>query len=278
MDAHQTFKEQHNRCMKKARAAEARLRTLTKTYGVVPGRVRAVQVARVQAVALYRSELWWDPRDVGRQDDLQLLLNRQVRSIQGALPTTPQGALMRESGLTPAPVILDSKQQQFTVRLANACSSRLKDLHHNPSSGAPICKEIREQHEHGRTTEGTDWPPLGKESVVRTTILDDPTAAKSAAQRWARENQAKVGAGVWMWWTDGSRSEHAQVGAAAVCKHGNQWSSHHSILGSGRMEVFYTKLWEIGRALDAAIKKREKLQEHRLKTVAVISNSQPVIR
>ena len=36
MDAHLTFKEHHNRCMKKARAAEARLRTLTKTYGVVP--------------------------------------------------------------------------------------------------------------------------------------------------------------------------------------------------------------------------------------------------
>ena len=45
MDAHLTFKEHHNRCMKKARAAEARLQTLTKTYGVVPDSVMAVQVA-----------------------------------------------------------------------------------------------------------------------------------------------------------------------------------------------------------------------------------------
>jgi len=95
MDAHLTFKEQHNRCMKKARAAEARLRTLTKTYGVVPESVRAVLVACVQAVALYGSKLWWDPREVGRRDDLQLLLNQQARSILGVLPTTPQGALMR---------------------------------------------------------------------------------------------------------------------------------------------------------------------------------------
>jgi len=76
MDAHLTFKEHHNRCMKKARAPEARLWSLTKTYGIVPECVRAVQVACVQAVALYGSELWWDPKEVGRQDDLQLLQNR----------------------------------------------------------------------------------------------------------------------------------------------------------------------------------------------------------
>jgi len=166
-------------------------------------------VAWVQAVALYWSELWWDPRKVGRRDDLQLLPNRQARSILGALPTTPRGAQISGSGLTPAPVILDSRQQRFSARLANACSSKMKELHHNPSSGAPICKAIREEHEHGRTTEVTDWPPLGDESGVRTTILDDTTAAKSAAQRWAREKEAKVGAGVWMWWTDRSRSENA---------------------------------------------------------------------
>jgi len=66
MDAHLTFKEQHNRCMKKARAAGARFRTFTVTYGVVPESIRAVQVACVQTVALYGSELWWDPREVGR--------------------------------------------------------------------------------------------------------------------------------------------------------------------------------------------------------------------
>jgi len=88
MDVHLTFKEHHNRCMKIARAAEARLRSLTKTYGVVPERVRAVQVACVQAVALSGSELWWHPREVGSQDDLQHLLNRLARSILGTLPTT----------------------------------------------------------------------------------------------------------------------------------------------------------------------------------------------
>jgi len=62
MDAQQMFQEQHNRCMKKARAAAARLRTLTMTYGIVPESVRAMQVAFIHAVALDVSEHWWDPK------------------------------------------------------------------------------------------------------------------------------------------------------------------------------------------------------------------------
>jgi hypothetical protein len=62
--AHLMFQEHHNRCMKKARAAEARLRTHTKTYGVVLDRVRAVQLACIQAAAQYGSELWWGVKEV----------------------------------------------------------------------------------------------------------------------------------------------------------------------------------------------------------------------
>jgi hypothetical protein len=74
--------------MMKARAAEARLRSLTKTNGGVRESVRAIQAVCVQAVGLYGSELWWDRREVGRRDDIQLLLNQQAMSIMGALPTT----------------------------------------------------------------------------------------------------------------------------------------------------------------------------------------------
>lgn len=105
MDAHLTLIEHHNQCMKSARAAEARLQILTKTYWEVPERLGAFQVACVQAVAPYRNELWWDPSELGWRDDLQLLLNRQARSIFGALHMTPWGALMRYSGLTHPPVI-----------------------------------------------------------------------------------------------------------------------------------------------------------------------------
>jgi hypothetical protein len=109
---------------------------------------------------------------------------------------------MRESGLIMAPVILDSRKQRFSARLANTCSIMLRTLHQNPSSGAPVCRAVNKEHVNGRTTEGMSWPPPGEYSVVSTVILDDASAAKRAAQRWVREKEAKVGAGVWMWWTD----------------------------------------------------------------------------
>jgi len=185
---------------------------------------------------------------------------------------------MRDSGLTPAPVILESRQQRFAARLANACSDKLRKLHQDPFSGTPVCRAVKEEPEHGRTTEGMNWPAPGEESVVRTVILDDATAAKRAAQRWAREKEAKVGAGIWMWWTDGSRSDDGRVGAAAVCKHRDECRSRRSYLGTGRMEVFDAELWAIGLALDVAIEKRETLQKHGVETVAVFSDSQAAIR
>jgi len=123
-----------------------------------------------------------------------------------------------------------------------------------------------------------DWPPLGEESVVRTPILDNTAAASSAAQCWAREKEAKVGAGVRMWWTDGLHSDDDRVGAAAVCKHGNQWRSRHSFLGTGRMEVLDAILWAMGLALPVVIEKRETLPIHGVKTVAVFSDSQAAFR
>jgi len=75
MDAHLMFKERHNQRMKKARAADARFRTVTPTLRVFPETVLAVLVVCVQAVALYGSDLWWDTEDVGRWDNLQLLRN-----------------------------------------------------------------------------------------------------------------------------------------------------------------------------------------------------------
>jgi len=51
-----------------------------------------------------------------------------------------------------------------------------------------------------------------------------------------------------------------------------------SYLGTGRMEVFDAELWAIGLALDVTIEKRETLQKHGVKTVAVFSDSQAAIR
>ena len=72
MDIHLTFKEHHNWCMKKARAAEAQLRILMRMHDLILERVRVVLIACVQAVALHGSELCWDPKQTGRREDLLL--------------------------------------------------------------------------------------------------------------------------------------------------------------------------------------------------------------
>jgi len=77
------------------------------------------------------------------------------------------------------------------------------------------------------------WPNPDKEPAIKMVILSEDTVAKREAFRWAREREAKVGAQVWMWWTDGSRSDDGRVGAAAVCQHGDHWKPFRSHLGTG---------------------------------------------
>jgi hypothetical protein len=122
------------------------------------------------------------------------------------------------------------------------------------------------------------WPAPGHDPVVRTIILDDTTAAKIAAQRWASEKDAKIGAGVWMWWADRTRSDDGPVGAAALCKHRNGRRSHHSALVTGRRKVIDTGLWAIGLALVVAIGKIETLHKYGMKTVAILIDSKATIR
>jgi hypothetical protein len=123
-----------------------------------------------------------------------------------------------------------------------------------------------------------NWQAQGEESLVRTVILHDATTAKRVAQLREKQKEAQVGAEVWIWWTDGTRSDDGRVGAAAVCKHRDEWRYHRSYLGTGRMEVFGDEQWAIGLALDLAIEKRETLEKHGVETVAVFSYSQAVIQ
>ena len=66
--------------------------------------------------------------------------------------------------------------------------------------------------------------------------------------------------------------------AAAVCNHRDEWRSRRRYLGTGQMQALDTELWAIGLALEETIDKREILQRHRVKTVAVFSDSQAAIR
>jgi hypothetical protein len=48
-----------------------------------------------------------------------------------------------------------------------------------------------------------NWLTPGEESVVSTTMLDDTTTAKRSMKCLEREKEAKIVAGVGMWWVTG---------------------------------------------------------------------------
>jgi len=143
------------------------------------------------------------------------------------------------------------------ARLASACEgSKLQETYNHPRSGAPICRVIKKEHERGQEGETMLWPHPDEELAVKTVILSDDMAANREAKCWAREREAKVGAGVCMWWTDGSRSDDGRVEAGAVCKHRDSWRAFCSNLGTGRMEVYDAALWAIGHELWESVMKQ----------------------
>lgn len=63
-------------------------------HEMLPEWVRDLHDAGVHTVALNGSDLWWDPRDIGKREDLQPLLIRQAIATLGSNFTTTMGALM----------------------------------------------------------------------------------------------------------------------------------------------------------------------------------------
>ncbi len=102
--------------MGKAKIAESRIKGLSKTYGLPPALVRRIQVAAVQSIALFGAEIPWKNQKT-YQNEIQKLINRQARSITGMYPSTPIAALMCESGLIPAHIMLDFRQRIYAYRL-----------------------------------------------------------------------------------------------------------------------------------------------------------------
>ena len=77
LDSHLNFGPHFRERLQKAKTAEARIRGLSKTYGLSPALVRRIQIAAVQSIALYGAELWWKNQKT-QQSEIQKLINRQA--------------------------------------------------------------------------------------------------------------------------------------------------------------------------------------------------------
>ena len=66
---------------------------------------------------------------------------------------------MRDSGLTPAAVALDTRQQRFVSRVVSACQgSKVKELYDYPTPGAPGGRVGASEHTRGWRAEAMFWP------------------------------------------------------------------------------------------------------------------------
>jgi len=79
------------------------------------------------------------------------------------------------------------------------------------------------------------WPDPGEEPEIKTTILEDDTAARRAAELWAKDTEGESGSGTWTWWPDKSRTPGEGLGAAAVSQNAAGWTVFVSLLCKGRM-------------------------------------------
>ena len=272
LDAGLTLKAHYQTCLRKARNAEARVRSLCQAQGLAPGLVRRIQVAAVQSVALYGAELWWRGQK-DRLEGMQRMINRQARSITGMLRTTPTGPLVRESGLAPAGVVLEARQLGYTTRLLGLpddnpakavlpVSFREGDLHALPGEQTPGNRMWATAHSRGPWSLGqhlarqlahilpTD-PSNGFESLGQVASDHFPGRVEVQSTEKALD-AAQAICPKRAIWSDGSRLEDGKVGAGIAWQDsGGIWKTRGFSLGRGQ-EVFDAELLGAMQGLRAA--------------------------
>ena len=123
LDSQLKFTAYINKRLTKAKSVKIQIKHLSATYGLALGLIRQIQITAVQFFALYGAKLWWK-RQKNHEYKAQQLINRQARAITGIYPSMPIQALISESGLVPARILLDHRQRMYTYRLL-----RLPDDH-----------------------------------------------------------------------------------------------------------------------------------------------------
>lgn len=78
--------------------------------------VRKIEIAAVQVIAFFGSEIWWHGQKI-HQREIQKLLNKQEQAITGMYQNISIAPLMSEAGLIPTVIMLDHCQQKYAHRL-----------------------------------------------------------------------------------------------------------------------------------------------------------------
>jgi len=268
IDSALSFRQHHHAMLKSARNAQARLRRHAGKMGLVPDSVRRTQVACVQAVALYGSELWWKGEEVygsvGKAADLQKLVNQQARAATGCFRSTNQGELMLESGLRCATSLLNNRSRRFALRLASL------------PQGDGVGEIIGERSELGRRL--TTWLGLeGASNYERTVVCEEEVLRAKIAvnDRKIAKEVADTPRDGFTLWTDGSRTEDGACGYAVVwIRGGGVWKGQKVHLGYNQ-EAYDAECAAIVRALRIG---RDQRRQNRIPKITIFTDAQAAIK
>jgi ribonuclease HI len=268
IDSALTFRQHQHAMLKNARNAQARLRRLAGKMGLVPDSVRRTQVACVQAVALYGSELWWRGEavygSIGKAADLQKLVNQQARAVTGCFRSTNQGELMLESGLRCATSLLNNRGRRFALRLASL------------PQGDGAGDIIGGKSELGKRL--TTWLGLdGESDYERTVVCEEEVLPAEIAvndRKTALEEAESPRDGLTLW-TDGSRTEDGACGYGVVwMTGGGVWKGQKVHLGYNQ-EAYDAECAAIVRALRIG---RDRRKQHRVPKITIFTDAQAAIK
>jgi len=150
---------------------------------------------------------------------VQKLLNEQGRRVTGCFRTTPQGALMNDSGLRPAKALLNNRVRRYKLRqmiMPDAQGGgRMLEVRRNVLQRVEGIDELIpedklfERRSYERATLPTEKRRLKGEVIIQ----DEEQALR----------EAKLERKGLVLWTDGARKEDEWVGCAVVWKEDGRW-------------------------------------------------------
>jgi len=264
-----TLNDHTKKTLAKARKAQNRVRSLMMKKGLSSEGCKRIQVAAVQAVALYGSELWWHGQK-NRAQEIQVLLNEQGRRITGCFRTTPQVALMNDAGSRPAVSLLNNWVRRYKLRqmmMPDAQGGgRMLEIRRNVLQRVDGIDELIpedkpfERRSYERTT-----LPMEKRSLKGEVIIQDEEQALK---------EAKLEKDGIVLWTDGSRKEDEWVGCAVVWKECGMWKKRRVHLGRQK-EAFDAEMYAMSEAMKIV---DEMASEKEVTRVTVFTDSQATLR
>jgi len=264
-----TLNDHTKKTLAKARRVQNRVRSLMTKKGLSLEGCQRIQVAAVQAVVLYGSELWWRGEE-NRAQEVQKLLNEQGRRINGCCRMTPPEALTNDVGLRPGKALLNNRVHQYKLRqmmMPDAQGGgRMLETQRNVLQWVEGIDELNPEDKpfERRSYERTTFPTEKRCLKGNVIIQDEEQALK----------EAKVEREGLVLWTDGLRKEDEWVGCAVVWEEERRWKKRRVHLGRQK-EAFDAEMYamsEVMKIADAVGSERE------VKRVTVFTDSQATLK